>query len=115
MQLRSELMQYVRKVEPYVPGEQPQTRVIKLNTNENPYPPAPQVAEALRDLDVEGLRLYPDPAAADLTEALAGYYGVGKDQVFVGVGSDDVLSMCFLTFFNSDKPILFPDITYFQV
>lgn len=112
MQLRSELMQYVRKVEPYVPGEQPRTKVIKLNTNENPYPPAPQVAGALRDLDVDKLRLYPDPAAADLTEALAGYYGVGKDQVFVGVGSDDVLSMCFLTFFNSGKQILFPDITY---
>lgn len=104
--------QNIRKVEPYVPGEQPQRRVIKLNTNENPYPPAPGVARALKEMDTDLLRLYPDPAANVLTEALARRYQVGKDQVFVGVGSDDVLSMCFLTFFNSEKPILFPDITY---
>lgn len=102
----------IRIVEPYVPGEQPQHKVIKLNTNENPYPPAPGVKEALEKMDADRLRLYPDPEASALTEALAKYYGVGKNQVFVGVGSDDVLSMCFLTFFNSDKPILFPDITY---
>ncbi|HIV24056.1 MAG TPA: histidinol-phosphate transaminase [Candidatus Merdiplasma excrementigallinarum] len=104
---------HIRRVEPYVPGEQPKDRgIIKLNTNENPYPPAPGVLEALKRLEGEGLRKYPDPAAADLTEALAENYGVGTDQVFVGVGSDDVLAMCFLTFFNSKKPILFPDITY---
>lgn len=102
----------IRIVEPYVPGEQPQHKVIKLNTNENPYPPAPGVKEALEKMDADRLRLYPDPEASALTEALAKYYGVGKNQVFVGVGSDDVLSMCFLTFFNSDKPVLFPDITY---
>lgn len=102
----------IRKVEPYVPGEQPQRKVIKLNTNENPYPPAPGVKKALQQMDTDGMRLYPDPTAGVLVNALAEYYGVGKDQVFVGVGSDDVLSMCFLTFFNSDKPILFPDITY---
>lgn len=102
----------IRKVEPYVPGEQPQRKVIKLNTNENPYPPAPGVSEALLSMDMERLRLYPDPTAGNLVHTLAEYYGVKDEQVFVGVGSDDVLAMCFLTFFNSDKPILFPDITY---
>ena len=102
----------IRRVEPYVPGEQPQHRVIKLNTNENPYPPAPGVKRVLERLDADRLRLYPDPEAGVLVEALAEHYGVGKDQVFVGVGSDDVLSMCFLTFFNSRKPVFFPDITY---
>lgn len=104
----------IRKVIPYVPGEQPQRKVVKLNTNENPYPPAPGVTKALEELkgSVDTLRLYPDPTSDCLVSALASYYGVNKDQVFVGVGSDDVLSMCFLTFFNSDKPIFFPDITY---
>lgn len=102
----------IRKVEPYVPGEQPQRAAIKLNTNENPYPPAPGAARALKEMDTDRFRLYPDPTAGELVKALADHYGVGEDQVFVGVGSDDVLSMCFLTFFNSEKPILFPDITY---
>lgn len=112
MGLNPKLINNIRKVEPYVPGEQPQNQVIKLNTNENPYPPAPGVERALREMDVDGLRLYPDPSAEKLVSALAGHYRVGADQIFVGVGSDDVLSMCFLTFFNSLKPILFPDITY---
>lgn len=103
----------VRKVVPYVPGEQPQrSNMIKLNTNENPYPPAPGVERAIREFGSECLRLYPDPEASKLTEVLAEYYGVKKEQVFVGVGSDDVLNLLFLTFFNSDKPVLFPDITY---
>lgn len=103
----------VRKVVPYVPGEQPkEQKIIKLNTNENPYPPAPGVSRALAELDVELLRKYPDPAADVLVSAIAENYGLKKEQVFVGVGSDDVLAMCFLTFFNSEKPILFPDITY---
>ena len=102
----------IRKVEPYVPGEQPQQKVIKLNTNENPYPPAPGVAKALESMDPDRLRLYPDPTAGVLVKELADFYHVNPEQVFVGVGSDDVLSMCFLTFFNSEKPILFPDITY---
>lgn len=103
----------VRKVVPYVPGEQPnRPGMIKLNTNECPYPPAPGVEKTLREFDYSKLRLYPDTQATALTEALAEYYGVKKEQVFVGVGSDDVLAMAFLTFFNSDKPILFPDITY---
>ena len=110
--LNSNLLKQIRRVEPYVPGEQPQQKVIKLNTNENPYPPSPKAARVLKEMDTDRLRLYPDPAAEVLTEALAEYHHVGKDQIFVGVGSDDVLSMCFLTFFNSEKPILFPDITY---
>lgn len=105
--------QNVRRVVPYTPGEQPKNKnIIKLNTNENPYPPAPGVARAMKELDADRIRLYPDAAITDLVEAIAEYHGVDKEQVFVGVGSDDVLAMAFLTFFNSDKPILFPDITY---
>ena len=103
----------IRKVVPYVPGEQPnKERMIKLNTNENPYPPAPGVAEALKNLDPDRLRLYPDPACIRLVNAIAKQKGLKSEQVFVGVGSDDVLAMCFMTFFNGEKPILFPDITY---
>lgn len=101
----------IRKVVPYTPGEQPkQPGVIKLNTNENPYPPSPKVMEKLKEID--DLRKYPDPAVTDLAEAIADYKGLDKDQVFVGVGSDDVLAMCFMTYFNGELPILFPDITY---
>ena len=103
----------IRKVVPYVPGEQPQNpNVIKLNTNENPYSPAPGVARVLKSMDADLLRLYPDPTNGCLVKALADYYGLSEEQVFVGIGSDDVLSMSFLTFFNSGKPILFPDVTY---
>ena len=103
----------VRKVVPYVPGEQPKVQnLIKLNTNENPYPPSPKVAEALKAIDVDCMRLYPDPAASVLVKGIADFYQLQEDQVFVGVGSDDVLAMIFMTFFNSQKPILFPDITY---
>ncbi len=104
---------YVRKVVPYVAGEQPKNQnVIKLNTNENPYPPAPSVVEVIRNFDCEILRKYPDPNVSALADILAQYHGLDSSQVFVGVGSDDVLAMSFLTFFNSGKPILFPDITY---
>ena len=104
---------YVRKVEPYVPGEQPDKKqVIKLNTNENPYPPAPGVEKALREMDTDRLRLYPEPTCKVLVDSIAEFYGLKSSQVFVGVGSDDVLAMIFLTFFNDKKPILFPDITY---
>lgn len=103
----------IRKVIPYVPGEQPNSEnMIKLNTNENPYPPSPKVLEAMKNFDMDKLRLYPDPTASALVDTLADYHGVQPENVFVGVGSDDVLAMAFLTFFNSDKPILFPDITY---
>ena len=104
---------HVRRVVPYTPGEQPdKTDMIKLNTNENPYPPSPRVFEAIEKLGVEKLRLYPDPKASELVNAIAARYGVSEDMVFPGVGSDDVLAMAFMTFFNSEKPVLFPDITY---
>ncbi len=103
----------IRKVVPYEPGEQPQgVCQAKLNTNENPYPPAPGVMRALRGLGADCLRRYPDPSAGVLVRCLAERYGVGENQVFVGVGSDDVIAMCFLAFFNSARPILFPDISY---
>ena len=103
----------VRRVTPYTPGDQTdRPKMIKLNTNENPYPPAPGVEKALKEFQTDRLRLYPDPAASMLVNALAERYHVKKEQVFVGVGSDDVLAMAFLAFFHSQKPILFPDITY---
>ncbi len=103
----------VRKVTPYVPGEQPwQSNVIKLNTNENPYPPSPAVEKALREMTTGTMRKYPAVDAQPLVNEIAAFYHLKPEQVFVGVGSDDVLAMCFLTFFNSDRPILFPDITY---
>ena len=103
----------VRKVEPYVAGEQPrQAGVIKLNTNECPYPPAPGVRRAAQQFDFERLRLYPDMNAEKLVNALAEHYRIKPEQIFVGVGSDDVIAMAFMTFFNGEKPILFPDITY---
>lgn len=103
----------IRRVVPYVPGEQPaQAGIVKLNTNENPYPPTRGVEEVLKGFHIDGLRLYPDPEAGPLVDELALRYNVGRENVFVGVGSDDVLAMAFMTFFNSKKPILFPDITY---
>lgn len=105
--------QNIRKVVPYVPGDQPDfPDMIKLNTNENAYPPAPAVQEVLAQSQAEQMRLYPDPTAHQLNAAIARAYGVEESQVFTGVGSDDVLAMIFQTFFNSDLPILFPDITY---
>lgn len=104
---------YVRKVVPYTPGEQPQvTDVVKLNTNENPYPPSPSVRAILEDFEYGKMRLYPDPDSSVLVDAIAKRYGVEPSQVFAGVGSDDVLAIAFMTFFGSDKPILFPNITY---
>jgi histidinol-phosphate aminotransferase len=103
----------IRKITPYVPGEQPDSPgMIKINTNENPYPPAPGVLRAIQEFQMDKLKLYPDPTAKKLVEALAEHFKLEENQVFVGVGSDDVLAMAFMTFFNSDKPILFPDITY---
>ncbi|MCR5788256.1 MAG: histidinol-phosphate transaminase [Lachnospiraceae bacterium] len=104
----------VRTVVPYVPGEQPAVTkgLIKLNTNELPYPPSSRVMEAITGLPGESLRLYPDIMEEPLLSRLAERYGVSKDEIFIGVGSDDVLAMAFLTFFHSDRPVLFPDITY---
>ncbi|MBQ1993902.1 MAG: histidinol-phosphate transaminase [Lachnospiraceae bacterium] len=103
----------LRRVEPYVPGEQPNEKdMVKLNTNENPYPPSPKVLQAMKDFDIDTLRLYPDPNSQLLVDAIAKRYNVNSNQVFVGVGSDDVLAIAFMTFFNGKKPVLFPDITY---
>ncbi|MCR5650369.1 MAG: histidinol-phosphate transaminase [Lachnospiraceae bacterium] len=102
----------IRRVTPYTPGEQPVKKVIKLNTNECPYPPSPKVSDALKSMDTDALRLYSEVTCGTLTDALSSYYGVPKNRIFAGVGSDDVLSMCFLTFFAGKDPVLFPDITY---
>lgn len=103
----------ILKVEPYVPGEQPKGRnLVKLNTNENPYPPSPLVKQALARMDYSQFAKYPDPGASLLVEALSAYYRVEPEQVFVGVGSDDVIAMAFLTFFQRDLPVLFPDVSY---
>ncbi len=98
---------------PYVPGEQPKVQnLIKLNTNENPYPPSPKVIEAIDGFDKQRLRLYPDPNSDVLKQALADYHEVNKNQVFVGNGSDEVLALAFMAFFKQAEPILFPDISY---
>ncbi|MBO4685268.1 MAG: histidinol-phosphate transaminase [Lachnospiraceae bacterium] len=112
----------VRRVTPYVPGEQPQRPVIKLNTNENPYPPSPAVLAILREMsgkpeagnrcEAANLRKYPDAEVTELVNAISEVYGFDPAQIFVGVGSDDVLGMVFLTFFSGNAPILFPDVTY---
>lgn len=105
----------VRRVVPYVPGEQPkENNIIKLNTNENPYPPAPGVQRAMEEYAkrFDELRLYPSPTVEDLIRGLSVYHKLPEENIFVGVGSDDVLATAFLTFFNSEKPILFPDVTY---
>ena len=105
--------QNLRQIEPYVPGEQSSDPDrIKLNANENPYPPAPGVEAVLRSYDPAALCLYPDANARLLKASIARHYGVAPEQVFVGNGSDDVLALAFQSFFNSDKPIAFPDITY---
>lgn len=103
----------IRSIKPYVPGEQPKNKnIIKLNTNENPYPPAPEAVAAKDGFDTDMLRLYPDTEAVALKDELSKFYGLNPDNFFIGVGSDDVISVAFQTFFNSDKPILFPNITY---
>ena len=102
----------VRELTPYVPGEQPRERLIKLNTNENPYPPAPGVGAVLREYRTDHLRLYPDPESRALREALAREFGVEAEQVFVGNGSDEVLALAFQAFFCQEKPLEMPEITY---
>ena len=103
----------VRGLVPYVPGEQPKVaNLVKLNTNENPYPPSPKVLEAMHAAINDSLRLYPDPDASALKKAIADYYAVDSSQVFVGNGSDEVLAHVFLAFFKQAQPILFPDISY---
>ena len=103
----------VHQLDPYVPGEQPQTgSLIKLNTNELPYGPSPDVYEAIREATDERLRLYPDPASTELRAAWAEVVGLTPEQVFPGNGSDEVLAHTFRALFREDAPVLFPDITY---
>ena len=103
----------VSKLEPYVPGEQPRVQnLIKLNTNEHPYGPSPKVLAAIAAQTNDSLRLYPDPTALELREAIAGRFGLTATQVFVGNGSDEVLAHAFHALLKHDAPILFPDITY---
>lgn len=103
----------IRQLTPYVPGEQPRIAgLVKLNTNENPFPPSPQVIAAVQAAASAALRLYPDPDAMVLKQAIAAYHDVSANNVFVGNGSDEVLAHAFFAFFQQDQPILFPDITY---
>ena len=106
----------VRDLEPYVPGEQPKIQnLLKLNTNENPYPPSPKVVDAVQAVlahQADALRLYPDPDATVLKQAIAKQQNVDVSQVFVGNGSDEVLAHIFKAFFIQQEPILYPDITY---
>jgi histidinol-phosphate aminotransferase len=106
----------VHHLTPYVPGEQPVVaHPVKLNTNENPYPPSPRVLEAIRQElgdSAESLRRYPDPTARKLRETVAAYHGIRAEQVFAGNGSDEVLALTFQALLKHDKPLLFPDITY---
>lgn len=103
----------LRRIAPYVPGEQPKSlSVIKLNANENPYPPSPAVSAAIAEFDYASLAVYPDANGTVLKQALAEKFSVKTEQVFLGNGSDDVLALCFQSFFCSEKPILFPDVTY---
>ena len=105
--------QRIRDMIPYVPGEQPRDRqFIKLNTNENPYPPSPKALEALRAAAGDSLRLYPDPECTELRAAIAAAHGLSPEQVFPGNGSDEVLAFCFQAFFDPDRPVHFADITY---
>jgi len=102
----------VRNLSPYVPGEQPkQDGIVKLNTNENPYPPSPRVLAAIASV-ADRLRLYPDPRASVLRETIAARYGVAPEEVFVGNGSDEVLAHTFQALLKHEAPLLFPDITY---
>lgn len=103
----------IQNLVPYIPGEQPRDRVfIKLNTNENPYPPSPRVLEAIRQATDSRLRLYPDPEATDLRRAIGERYGLAPEQVFCGNGSDEVLGLCFYAFFTPGRKVIFSDITY---
>ncbi len=103
----------IRNIEPYVPGEQPNVEnMIKLNTNECPYPPSPVARKVLDEFNYENLRLYPSFKCYELKEILSETYNVGKENIFLGNGSDEIIGLCFQAFFNSKKPILFSDITY---
>ncbi|AOY00187.1 histidinol-phosphate transaminase [Jeongeupia sp. USM3] len=103
----------VHTLTPYVPGEQPKLqKLVKLNTNENPYGPSPKALAAMHDANNDALRLYPDPNADQLKDAIAAYHDVRREQVFVGNGSDEVLAHAFCALLKHDRPLLFPDISY---
>lgn len=111
--MQQEWMKNLRDIEPYVPGEQSMEKnIVKINANENPYPPSPEAIKAINEFDCNRLRFYPDANALEFKKALAEFYGVSVENVFLGNGSDDVLALSFQAFFNSDKPIAYPDITY---
>ncbi|MFN2328473.1 MAG: histidinol-phosphate transaminase [Chromatocurvus sp.] len=101
-----------RRLVPYVPGEQPRETLIKLNTNECPYPPSPQVLQAIRQVEGDELRRYPNPESDTLRHAVAAYHGIDPSQVFPGNGSDEVLAHVFLGLLKQQRPLVFPDITY---
>ncbi|OHV78375.1 histidinol-phosphate transaminase [Ensifer sp. LCM 4579] len=103
----------VSELKPYVPGEQPRiANLVKLNTNESPYGPSEKALEAIRAAASEDMRLYPDPVAQSLRQAIAERYGVSADEVFVGNGSDEVLAHTFAALLKHDRPLLYPDISY---
>ncbi|WP_299198093.1 histidinol-phosphate transaminase [uncultured Amphritea sp.] len=103
----------ISQLTPYVPGEQPKVdNLIKLNTNENPYPPSPKVAEAINNYPKDSLRLYCDPDASALKQSLADHFQLQYNNIFVGNGSDEVLALAFMAFFRQDKPLLLPETTY---
>lgn len=103
----------LRDIEPYVPGEQSREKnIVKINANENPYPPSPAAIKAINEFDCSRMRFYPDANATEFKKAMAEFYNVDTENVFLGNGSDDVLALAFQAFFNSDKPIVYPDITY---
>lgn len=111
--MQQEWMKNLRDIEPYVPGEQSREKnIVKINANENSYPPSPEAIKAINEFDCNRLRFYPDANALEFKKALAEFYGVSVENVFLGNGSDDVLALSFQAFFNSDKPIAYPDITY---
>ena len=103
----------IKMIAPYVPGEQPKDKkYIKLNTNENPYPPSDKVINKIKTMKLEDLKLYPDPDVSALSEIIAEYFSVNKNQIFIGNGSDEILAFIFMTFFNAGDKVYYPDITY---
>ena len=103
----------IKSISPYVPGEQPKDKkYIKLNTNENPYPPSPNVIKSVKSMDIESMRLYPDPDVTLLKDEIAKYFNLTREQIFVGNGSDEILAFIFMAFFNKQDKVYYPDITY---
>lgn len=103
----------IKSISPYVPGEQPKDKkYIKLNTNENPYPPSPNVIKSVKSMDIKSMRLYPDPDVTLLKDEIAKYFNLTKEQIFVGNGSDEILAFIFMAFFNKQDKVYYPDITY---